>query len=296
MTGRSIHLFADKPGRSVANRSLERGIVVLRAFRPGSDLLGNGEIAERTGLSRSTVSRLTQTLVGAGMLKQEPPRKGYRLAPAVLSVAHAMRAGSAVLRAAAPLMRTLAQERRINVGLAASDGDEMVYLESIRYSHRAALRSVVSGQRVPMELTSLGRAYLASVPESRRRALLRLIRKRRVTQWPTLAAAIAQAIESVRARDFCAAAWQPEVVAIATPLPVREEIYVLNASVSTSKPIEEVCADLSGPLIDLKQAVLHDLAAASDADVPWTAASIDHPVIGAGRRRRRESPIEPRQP
>jgi DNA-binding IclR family transcriptional regulator len=31
------------------NRSLERGIEILRAFRPGSTLLGNGELAERTG-------------------------------------------------------------------------------------------------------------------------------------------------------------------------------------------------------------------------------------------------------
>ena len=218
------------------------------------------------------------------MLNQEPSRKGYRLAPAVLSVAHAMRAGSAVLRAAAPLMRTLAQERRINVGLAAADGDEMVYLESIRYSRRAVLRSVVSGQRVPMELTSLGRAYLAALPESRRAVLLRLFRKRRGARWPALAEAIAEAIASVQARDFCAAAWQPEVVAIATPLPVRAEVYVLNASASTSRPVAAVCAELAGPLAALKRAVLHDLAAATDADVPGSALSIDHPVIRSGLR------------
>ena len=60
-------LGAEKPGVSPANRSLERGIEILRSFRPGSELLGNAEIAERTGLSRSTVSRLTQTLVGVGV-------------------------------------------------------------------------------------------------------------------------------------------------------------------------------------------------------------------------------------
>src|SRR4051794_25447804 len=38
---------AQKPGVSPVNRSLERGIEILRAFRPGSDLLGNGELAER---------------------------------------------------------------------------------------------------------------------------------------------------------------------------------------------------------------------------------------------------------
>jgi DNA-binding IclR family transcriptional regulator len=56
-------------GRSTANRSLERGVEILRAFRQGSELLGNGELAERTQLPKSTGSRLTQTLVGLGMLQ-----------------------------------------------------------------------------------------------------------------------------------------------------------------------------------------------------------------------------------
>ncbi len=43
------------------NRSLLRGIEILRAFRPGAGLLGNSELADRTGLSTATVSRLTQS-------------------------------------------------------------------------------------------------------------------------------------------------------------------------------------------------------------------------------------------
>src|SRR4051794_21113373 len=104
---------------SPTNRSLERGLEILRAFRPGTDRLGNGELAERTGLSRATVSRLTQTLAQAGMLHRIPGRRGYRLAPSVLSLAHAMRSGSSVLQVAAPLMRALAEGCRVNVGLAA---------------------------------------------------------------------------------------------------------------------------------------------------------------------------------
>ena len=139
----------ENPGRSTSNRSLLRGTDILRAFRPGSDLLGNSEIAERTGLSTSTVSRLTQTLVAAGLLQQDRARRAYRLAPLVLSLGHAMRSGSQVLAIAAPYMRALAERERINVGLAYPDRDEMVYLESIRYNRRVALRNVVSGQRVP---------------------------------------------------------------------------------------------------------------------------------------------------
>ena len=256
--------FADKPGSSPANRSLERGVEILRAFRPGSALLGNGDLAERTGLSRATVSRLTQTLVGVGMLQQEPLRKGYRLAPAVLSLAHSMRSGSMLLQVAAPLMRALAESKRINVGLAAPDGDEMVYLESIRYSRRVAFRNVVSGQRVPMELTSLGRAYVSAASEPKRRALLALFKKRRGAQWPALSREIDEAMSMVSDRGFCVASWQPEVVALAVPLQITDAIYSLNVSVSSGEKIREVVDGLSKPILELRQEVLAAIAARSN--------------------------------
>jgi DNA-binding IclR family transcriptional regulator len=251
--------LADKPGRSPANRSLERGIEILRAFRPGSELLANGDLAERTGLSRSTVSRLTQTLVGAGMLQLDAAQRAYRLAPAVLSLAHAMRSGSNVLAIAAPKMRALAERKRINVGLAAPDRDEMVYLESIRYARRHAFRNVVSGQRVPMELTSLGMAYLAVAPEARRRALLTLFRRRRGDRWPRIAAEIDDAMVSVRDVGYCAASWQPEVVALSAPLKVPTGLYSLNVSVLTSDPMSEVVERLSDNLLKLAVEILDEL-------------------------------------
>ncbi|RUR70365.1 IclR family transcriptional regulator [Variovorax guangxiensis] len=259
MTDQARFFLDHKPGRSPANRSLERGVEILRAFRPGSELLGNGELAERTGLSKATVSRLTQTLVGSGMLQLDKAERAYRLAPAVLSLSHAMRTASRVLQAAAPRMLELARQRHINVGLAAPDRDEMVYLESIRYARRAALRHVVSGQRVPMELTSLGRAYLASLTPQHRTQLMQLLSKRRV-KWKGIESEIRKACTDVRTRGFCAAAWQPEVVALATPLEVEGSIYVLNISLSTQESIEAIAQDLGPSLLALAQAVRHELA------------------------------------
>ncbi|RZS86651.1 IclR family transcriptional regulator [Pigmentiphaga kullae] len=240
-----------KPGRSPNNRSLERGIEILRAFRQGSATLGNAELAERSGLSKSTVSRLTQTLVRSGVLQFDDTSRAYRLAPAVLSLAHAMRTGSRVLQLAAPRMRALAETHRINVGLAAPDRDEMVYLESIRYARRAALRHVVSGQRVPMELTSLGRAYLATLNEAELKPLLEAFKRRRGRNWPALAREIGEAGNSVRLRSYCAAAWQPEVVAVATPLRIGHDVYALNVSTSTSEPLASTAKSLAAPLLSL---------------------------------------------
>ena len=244
-----------KRGGSPTNRSLERGLELLRAFRPGTDRLGNGELAERTGLSRATVSRLAQTLVGAGMLHRLPGRGGYRLAPAVLSLAHAMRAGSSVLQVAAPLMRTLAEDCRINVGLAAPDRDEMVYLESIRYSRRQSFRNVVSGQRVPMELTSLGRAYLAAAPAAERKRLLDVFRQRRAPHWPEVRDQIEQSVQQVQSLGYCAAAWQPNVAAIAAPIRTPEALYVVNISVATGESIESLIDAHAPRLLDIKEAI-----------------------------------------
>lgn len=246
---------ASKPGRSPSNRSLERGTSILRAFRPGSALLGNMELAERTGLSRSTVSRLTQTLVGTGLLQIDPRSRAYRLAPSVLSLAHAMRSGSTVLGVAAPLMRVVAQANRINVGLAAPDGDEMVYLESIRYNPRPSLRSVVSGQRVPMELTSLGRAYIAGVTPEQQQTLIGYFRSARKTQWKSFGPELLEAISDVKSKNYCAASWQPEVVALATPLSFEGGHYALNMSLSTSESATAVVHRLAPLLLRLK----HDI-------------------------------------
>src|SRR6185312_5149337 len=106
----------------------------------------------------------------------------------------------------------------VNVGLAMRDGDDMIYLESVRFNAKGAQRSVVSGQRVPIELTALGRAWLAVAPEVERRALLAQLKTRRRTRWRRLEKEIAEAGVSIVQRGYCVASWQPQVVAVAAPL------------------------------------------------------------------------------
>lgn len=239
-------------GSNANNRSLLRGIEILRAFRPGSYLLGNGEIAERTGLAKSTVSRLTQTLVQAGMLEIDAEQRAYRLAPATLSFAHSMRTGSQILQLVAPKMRTLAETQGINVGLAAADRDEMVYLESIRYKRKVAFRNVVSGQRVPMELTSLGRAYLSTLAIKERKALYSIFRKRRALHWQDgLLNDIEQAIADIKSIGYCAASWQPGVVAVAAPFQIHGTTYAINTSMTTHENYADIVKKLAVSLKNL---------------------------------------------
>lgn len=244
------------------NRSLERGLEILRAFRPGTDLLGNGELAERTGLSAATVSRLTQTLVTSGFLEHDATARAYRLAAPVLSLGHAMRAASPVLKSATPLMLELSTKMKVNVGLAAPDRSEMIYLESIRYNRRPSLRTIVAGQRVPIELTSLGRAYLATLEAPARDALIQNIKRGyRSATWKPVGAGIEAAIAQVHADDYCFASWQPGVVAVATPLRlVGGRTLALNLSLTTDEPCAPVAQRHEGALLALKERIARELA------------------------------------
>jgi DNA-binding IclR family transcriptional regulator len=237
-------------GGANGNRSLERGIEILRAFRPGVDTLGNGEIAERTGLPRSTVSRLTKTLVEFGMLDEVRVERNYRLAAAVLSLGHAVRMGSPVLEVLGPLMRAESTRRRLNVGLAAADRTMMVYLESIRYNPRPTLRSILAGQQVPMELTSLGRAYLAGIPDDERDRLIVQFRRRKAAAKKALIADVQKSIRAIGRDGYCAVSWQPSVLAVATPIVLAGlPVYALNMSMQDIEPTKALGAEIGGYLM-----------------------------------------------
>src|ERR1700751_4398706 len=82
-----------EPRENDAARTLSKGFEIRRAFRPGESYLGNKELAERTGLSKSTVSRLTGVLIQLGYLRYSPELGRYALGVALLSLAHPMLTG-----------------------------------------------------------------------------------------------------------------------------------------------------------------------------------------------------------
>lgn len=105
-----------------------------------------------------------------------------------------------------------------------------------------------------MELTSLGRAWLAAASDDERQQLLNRFRERRSPGWRDLSRDIAAAIDSVRTQGYCWAAWQSQVVALATPITLPDhQVYVLNMSVAGDTPPQGVVKRLREPLLNLAQ-------------------------------------------
>jgi DNA-binding IclR family transcriptional regulator len=201
--------------------ALARGLNVLRCFRQGDRFLGNQEIAERTGLPKATVSRLTNTLTVLGYLNHSKRFNQYSLGAAVLSLGYSMLGNMDILKSARPLMQELADNVEASVSLAARDGLHMVYLENcVSRANMIALRIDV-GARTRIANTAMGRALLCALPEDERAELVALIRQSTPKgEWQKIKAGIDQGALDYKEKGFCFSLgdWRENVNSIAVPL------------------------------------------------------------------------------
>ncbi|WP_293237659.1 IclR family transcriptional regulator [Paludibacterium sp.] len=199
--------------------ALARGLDVLAAYKAGDRALGNAELAQRTGLPKSTVSRLTHTLCKLGYLNQDESGK-YGPAPAVLTLGFAALAGLDLRDRARTPMQALSDETGLSVTLGVQQGTRVVYVETRRASTRVGLRLEV-GSTVPLATTAIGRACYAGLPPSEQAMLRPLLAARYGDAWPAHEARLAAAGEEARQRGFCTSfgEFEPDVMAVGVALP-----------------------------------------------------------------------------
>ncbi|WP_370687514.1 IclR family transcriptional regulator [Epibacterium sp. MM17-32] len=152
--------------RRYAN-TLARGLRILRAFRPSDNGLGNLEISERTGIPRSTVSRLTFTLCALGYLTHGRHFDKYRLGPAALALGNIASAAFGFVTVAAPIMQALANEVGALVGVAIQDDGNMLIVKTWRPEGSRTIWLDV-GYRMPLLTSSSGLSYLGALSREER--------------------------------------------------------------------------------------------------------------------------------
>ncbi|MCB5198394.1 IclR family transcriptional regulator [Loktanella sp. TSTF-M6] len=142
--------------------TLARGLSVLRAFRPSDDGLGNAEIADRTGLPKSTVSRLTFTLQSLGYLTHARRHDRYRPGPALLALGNMASASLSFVDLSGPLMQRLADDTGTLSLLLVRDAGRMLIVKTWRPRNVASLWLEV-GHRLPFHGSSSGHAMFGAL-------------------------------------------------------------------------------------------------------------------------------------
>jgi DNA-binding IclR family transcriptional regulator len=213
-----------EPDESAKDRqfitALARGLEVLRCFEPGDRLLGNQEIARRTGLPKPTVSRLTHTLTRLGYLHYSEKLGKYQLGTAVLSLGYSLLSNMDILKIARPLMQDLADYSHTAVGVGARDRLGIVYLKGCYSTEATISLHMEVGTHVAIATTSMGRALLCGLPERDRECLMDRLRKQDPSEWPRYKAGIEQALKDYHDRGFCFSIgdWRKDVNAVGVPM------------------------------------------------------------------------------
>lgn len=242
--------------------AVARAFSILRCFEYAGEPLGNQDIARRTRLPKTTISRLTFTLATLGCLNYSPTLGKYSLGTAVLSLGHAFVKSNDVVAIARPLMRELADYTQSAVMMAEGDHDHkhMVLLEACQ-GDPVFQMSLETGIRVTHGSTALGRAALAALPqEIFERRLANLERGCEPGFWSRIRASILRARQECETHGFCFSFgdWNPEVFAIGVPLvPAdRNRILALNCSGRISTVTQEKLVQDFGPkLVALRDKV-----------------------------------------
>jgi IclR family transcriptional regulator, mhp operon transcriptional activator len=168
-------------------RGLTRGLAVLKALNqaPGG-IATIGEVAAACAIHRTTVKRLLETLRAEGFVRHADREGQYHLTFEVRRLSEGFEDEAWVSQVATPRMRDAVPRLVWPCDLATPEGGFMVVRESThRWSMLSQHRAMI-GERMPMLVTALGRAYLAACSDVERKELLELLR-RRDDRWAALA-------------------------------------------------------------------------------------------------------------
>lgn len=257
---------ADRPrpkvrvAKKAAVMPFARALGLLGAFTAQDQWLGNGDLASRTGLPASTVSRIAHSLVSLGYLHHQPRVRKFRLAASVLALGFAAVADSDVQQVAKPHMQSFAREHQVDVCLCSRDRLDMVVLDTCRSSAGSTGINLRYGVRVRVAASPAGWALLASLPEHERYYLLEQAERQQPPDWQRQRRRSAEAICQVRELGFCssAALGDPMVSVVAAPLLVVAQGPLVLACLGSSTRISRARVERElGPRLVAMTNIIH---------------------------------------
>jgi DNA-binding IclR family transcriptional regulator len=138
--------------------AVERALAILNAFRMDDGPLTLHEVAQRTGLYKSTILRVMQSLIRFGCLQQLPDST-YRLGHTVMRWGSVYRGSLRLDDQVVPVLNALVQSTGEGASFFQREGDVRLCL--FRVDPRKMVRDhIYAGQVLPLNQGAAGRALM----------------------------------------------------------------------------------------------------------------------------------------
>jgi DNA-binding IclR family transcriptional regulator len=210
--------------------SVQRAIAALNVLGEAHGELGTNEIARRTGLNVSTVSRLLATLVDGGLVRHIPATGRYRLGIRILQLASVARESLDIPVLARPYLEELTELTGETATLSMPGQQDVLTVDFAQSD--SSVRSVAAiGRNSVAHATAVGKVFLAwggRLPDGE----LAAYTGRTVTDR----AALAVQLDRVRAQGWAQAAGEREAELNAVAAPVCDASGRLVAILGVQGP------------------------------------------------------------
>jgi len=148
-----------------AVQSVARAFAVLETL--ATEPAGVSEVAERTDLPKSTVSRLLSTLLELGAVQQPESGSNYEIGPLLHQLAGGSDSGTDLVGLSRQSLVDLVNELGESAGLSVlHDLADVVYLDQVNSEHYIQIKDW-TGEKLPFHCVSSGLAIMANeLPET----------------------------------------------------------------------------------------------------------------------------------
>jgi IclR family pca regulon transcriptional regulator len=230
-------MSADRPRNADFVQSLERGLMVVRAFDAEHRELGLSEVARATGLTRAAARRFLLTLVRLGYMNVADGR--FSLSPRVLELGYAYLSSLTLPQVAQPHMEALVAIVNESSSISVLDDLEIVYVARVP-TRRIMSITLSVGTRLPAYPTSMGRVLLASLDDEELESRLSRIQTEPLSvRTVTDKATLRELLERVRKQGYAATDQELEEGLRSLAVPIHDAsgavIAALNVSVHASR-------------------------------------------------------------
>jgi IclR family transcriptional regulator, pca regulon regulatory protein len=198
--------------------SLERGLRLLSVLASARTELSLSELAERLGLSRSTVFRLCYTLDHLGYVRRT--RLGYEMGPRVLTLGFDYLSSLDLVDTARPELIALRDDTGASAHLGVLHGRDVIYIAQVASQRQLASR-VAIGSHFPAHAMSMGRLLLSALSDEEFDALYKGVSLEKFTDdTPATVQELRQRIAADRKRGYVISrgSFERGIAAVAAPV------------------------------------------------------------------------------
>ena len=260
-----------KTPRTYSSQVLDRAVRILECFRPERTDLRLVEIANATGLHKSTLYRLLEAMRSHGLIGFDAEYGRYYPGLRLFEIGSLAAGRFDLERHAHPTLEHLATVSGETAHLCVLDGSDVVYVAKVECTRTLRIPSAV-GQRNPAYCTGVGKAILAFLPSERIESYvastpLKPYSKKTLTSRSELKANLRQ----VAIRGYAVDDEEREEGVRCVAAPVRDHAGKVIAAIS-----------IAGPSIRVTKERITELASHVMRAAEKISAALGHRVLSNG--------------